>query len=170
MASSKITQVFRKNVFPSHLLTYRGPDLFQSSLLRPYTKTINVSCSVVQSTSRSFYSTKENGEINKEKENLEKNKSVKEIEQTIVEESGKHSNESEKTPPPSSCNKSSPYLDKFVKDTAENLPVCVYFIFPPCQISQQILLFVDWLGILLRRWPCFFHIGRQSIFLPCGQA
>src|SRR6185369_8100024 len=138
MSSSKITQVFRKSVFPSHLLTYRGPDLFQSSLSRPYRKTNNVSCFIVQSTSRLFYSTKEN---------LEKNKSVKEIEQTIVEETEKHSNESEKTPPPFSRNKSSPYLDKFVKDTAENLPVCVYFIFPPCQISQQILLFVDWLGI-----------------------
>ncbi|CAG8651761.1 4208_t:CDS:2 [Ambispora gerdemannii] len=102
MSSSKINQ----RVFPSHFLTRRGSDLFQSPLSRPYIKTNNVS----------FYSTKENGEINKEKENLEKNESVKEIEKTIVEETGKHGNESEKTSPSSSrtfSNKSSPYLDKF---------------------------------------------------------
>ncbi len=128
---------FRRSVLPTRLVTRQvmflqpqkfglrnsSPVLFQSSLSRFYTKMNNESCSGVHSTSRLLYSTKAN---ENNKESVEKNGNVKEKEETNVEETGKHGNEIEKTPPPPSrtfSDKSSPYFAKFVKDTTESLPV-----------------------------------------------
>ena len=84
---------FRRSVLPTRLITrqvmFLQPQKFglrnSSSVLflsRSYTKMNNVSCSVVQSTSRLLYSTKAN------ENNKEKNENVEEKEETNVEETG----------------------------------------------------------------------------------
>ncbi|RIA81977.1 hypothetical protein C1645_836098 [Glomus cerebriforme] len=133
MSLSKITLAFRKSVSPSHFVAHRAPplrllklmlrnsrsDLLRASFSRPYTKTNNMS-----------YSTKANEETNKEliekKANLEKNGSIKEKEEIIVEETG---NEIKKIPLLSSrtFNNSSPYFTKFARDTAESLPTALAY-------------------------------------------
>ncbi|CAG8682840.1 13796_t:CDS:2 [Funneliformis caledonium] len=134
---------FRRSVLPTRLVTHQAmfsqpqkfalsksnPVLFQSSLSRFYIKLNNVSCSAVQSKSRLFYYTKAN---ENNKESVEKNENVEEKEETIVERTGKHDNEIEKTPPPPSrtfSDKSSPYFAKFAKDTAESLPTVLAYYF-----------------------------------------